>query len=64
MEGIEDAVDDPFVANTDCGRAVETPETASALLVGHGPVLGGFLRAKEPRSPDGDIGTPLVWGEG
>lgn len=64
MEGIEDAADNPFVANTDCGRAVETPETASALLVGHGPVLMGFLRVMGPRSPDGDIGTPLACGEG
>jgi hypothetical protein len=64
IEVIADVADDPFVVKVDCGRVVETPAIASALLVGHGPALGGFFRAKEPRSPEGDIWTPLVWGEG
>jgi hypothetical protein len=69
-----DVVDDtavaPFGANIDCGRAVDTPDIASALPVGHGPALCCFFRVAAvplqlPRSPDAeDIGTPLACGPG
>ncbi len=43
------------------------PGIASDLFAGHGPVLWVFFRAaavpQELRSPDADMGTPLVCGE-
>lgn len=64
MEVIDEAAEAPFVVNMDCGRAVDTPDIASALLVGHGPVRCGFFRAAavphELRSPEADMATPFV----
>ena len=44
--------------------AVDTPEIASALLVGHGPArCGFFLAAAVPQSaPEVGISTPFVGG--
>ena len=39
IEVIDDAVEAPFGVNIDCGRVVVTPDIASPLFVGHGPVL-------------------------
>lgn len=60
---IEAALGPPFVVNVDDGRAPDTPDNASALLVGHGPALWVFfLAAAVPhvlRSFEGCIGTPF-----
>ena len=36
---MDDAAELPFVDSIDWGRAVDTPDIASVLLGGHGPVL-------------------------
>ena len=65
MEFIGFGAELPFVS-TEAGRAVFTPDIASALFDGHGPDRGTFfLAAALPQlldSLDVDIGTPLACG--
>ena len=65
MEDIDEAADAPFVARTDCGRAVLTVATGSDLVEGQGPALCGFFRAavavQPPTSLAAGINTPFVW---
>jgi len=50
---IADVADGPREpAGTGCGRAVDKPETGSALVAGHSP-RPGFLRAPQLTSPFG-----------
>lgn len=63
VEVIDVAADVPFVERIDCGRAVVTPATGSALFIGHGPVRCGFLRAAvlhPPLSPLTVMGPPFI----
>jgi len=65
---IEAEVGAPLVVNIDGVRAPDTPDNASALLVGHGPALCVFfLAAAVPqvlRSFEGCMGTPFSCGAG
>jgi hypothetical protein len=53
----------PLVVNIDGGRAPDTPDSASALFVGHGPALWVFFLAaavpQELRSLEDCMGTPF-----
>ncbi len=64
IDVIVEVAEAPFVERIGWVLAVVTPAIGSALFIGHGPVLGGFLRVAEvqpPRSLTTGIETPLVW---
>lgn len=57
---MDEAAEVPFAASIDCGLVVvDSADIASALFVGHGPVLVGFfLAAAVPQAPASPVAIP------